>query len=524
MADSSELRAMNIHNDECKYCILCNGEPKYGDKYFVRTDVKSIVTDHLKKIPTHLQHLFDFLPSKSSSYSLKKPFCCRCCKKLLEKRQRTADNLETVENEIRRTGGSASRRLSFNEIASSQQQQSGILGTANFASSPLHFPSSRTVRFGCELSPIAYPSLTTTCTSSSLSFSGTDVVQPDKTALLTQELGVKVIVTWPSQTRQRKLKTDLEPLGKSLLHGTWKDIARAAFRVKELRAEMLKLFLKEVAKECTGIVSRKKPSLLRKTSAADMKELSFQKACFELKERSPLFYSVLMTAAIPSGGRKGNAEVEKWLSSVAVAGSVLLKQRCQNMNAVQLMITTLIKYTGFHTMCNFLSALRIGVSPSYYNKKADEWGQLYNERLLEQKQEDLVALKASLPDAEGAEDGNQCVPSQPAIDEPMSISTQNNTHGKETPNVPAGEISAISSAEITESVILNVEATDCSVVGQQGLNVNNNASKTVGAGWKIAFDNIDIFQRVRDMTQDNQNKDYHWVNHVKVTEVAVFAG
>ena len=111
---------------------------------------------------------------------------------------------------------------------------------------------------------------------------------------------------------------------------------------------MLKLFLKEVAKECTGIVSRKKPSLLRKTSAADMKELSFQKACFELKERSPLFYSVLMTAAIPSGGRKGNAEVEKWLSSVAVAGSVLLKQRCQNMNAVQLMITTLIKYTGFH--------------------------------------------------------------------------------------------------------------------------------------------------------------------------------
>ena len=99
----------------------------------------------------------------------------------------------------------------------------------------------------------------------------------------------------------------------------------------------------------------------------------------------------------------------------------------------------------------------------------------------------------------------------------MSISTQNNTHGKETPNVTAGEISAISSAEITESVILNVEATDCSVVGQQGLNVNNNASKTVGAGWKIAFDNIDIFQRVRDMTQDNQNKNYHWVNHVKVT-------
>ena len=80
--------------------------------------MKSIVTDHVKKIPTHLQHLLDFLPSKSSSYSLKKPFCCRCCKKLLEKRQRTADNMETVENVIRRAGGGASRRLSLNEISS----------------------------------------------------------------------------------------------------------------------------------------------------------------------------------------------------------------------------------------------------------------------------------------------------------------------------------------------------------------------------------------------------------------------
>ena len=63
------------------------------------------------------------------------------------------------------------------------------------------------------------------------------------------------------------------------------------------------------------------------------------------------------------------------------------------------------------TICNFLSALRIGVSPSYYKKKSDEWEQLYNARLLEQKQEDGMALKASLPHAEVVEDGNQCVSS-----------------------------------------------------------------------------------------------------------------
>ena len=41
--------------------------------------------------------------------------------------------------------------------------------------------------------------------------------------------------------------------------------------------------------------------------------------------------------------------------------------------------------------------------------------------------------------------------------------------------------------------------------------------KEIGPGWKIAFDNIDIFQKVREMTEDNQNKDHHWINHVKVT-------
>ena len=100
-----------------------------------------------------------------------------------------------MENEISRTGGSASRRLSFNEISSSQQQQVGVLRTANFASSPLHFPASRTVRFSCELSPIAYLSLTTTCTSSSLSFLELMSSSQKKTTLLTQELGVKVRFT-----------------------------------------------------------------------------------------------------------------------------------------------------------------------------------------------------------------------------------------------------------------------------------------------------------------------------------------
>ena len=39
---------------------------------------------------------------------------------------------------------------------------------------------------------------------------------------------------------------------------------------------------------------------------------------------------------------------------------------------------------------------------------------------------------------------------------------------------------------------------------------------TIGPGWKIAFGNIDIYQRIGEMTEHNRNKDLHWVNHVKI--------
>ena len=36
-------------------------------------------------------------------------------------------------------------------------------------------------------------------------------------------------------------------------------------------------------------------------------------------------------------------------------------------------------------MCNFLCTLQLGVSLSFFNKKSDEFGQLYNAELLNQK-------------------------------------------------------------------------------------------------------------------------------------------
>ena len=94
-------------------------------------------------------------------------------------------------------------------------------------------------------------------------------------------------------------------------------------------------------------------------------------------------------------------------------------------------------------MCAFFSSLKIGVSASYFNKKCDQFGSTFNEKLLTEKKNEEEALKKHYCDDLGNGD--------------------------------------------------------------------------FGPGWKIVFDNFDIYQRVRDMTEENQNRDIHWLNHLKVS-------
>lgn len=149
---------MNIYKENIETCILCRTGAGKGDRYYVRPDVKSIAGDLLSKIPRYLANLFDFLPSNSASTSFASnaPFCCRTCKKLLEKRQKQADNLASVENDIRyrRKLGSSARSLSFAE---------DISGVGPLASSPM-LSAREEPNIICDLSPIT-ARRPTTCTS-----------------------------------------------------------------------------------------------------------------------------------------------------------------------------------------------------------------------------------------------------------------------------------------------------------------------------------------------------------------------
>lgn len=116
--------------------------------------------------------------------------------------------------------------------------------------------------------------------------------------------------------------------------------------------------LKQLSVECSNIVSSKEESLLRKSKVNDIRNISFTNICQELKDRTPLLYSIMMTIATPHSRKK----VVEWYPSIALAAAILLKQRCRMVNSVQLTMMIIMKYCGFQVF------LFIYVNQSYAKK------------------------------------------------------------------------------------------------------------------------------------------------------------
>ena len=156
---------------------------------------------------------------------------------------------------------------------------------------------------------------------------------------------VQISVKWPSQTRQRELGDDLEPLGKALVRGTFAQMANAAFKCNHLRQELLKRVLVDLRKEMIGLCSKKTPSKCRPSSPSSVVDITIEDICAEWSKRAPIFYAFLVTAGVPP--RRADVDTVNKLPSIAVAGSVLLRERCKEINAVQHLISLIIKFSPY---------------------------------------------------------------------------------------------------------------------------------------------------------------------------------
>ena len=154
---------------------------------------------------------------------------------------------------------------------------------------------------------------------------------------------VFVRVEWESGEREKQLPQSLCSVGKMLLRGTFKQIAAAAWRCYELKPYLIKEVLKSVHTECANLCSRKEPSLLRKTSKADMLDFGFEKLGDELKVRTPLLHGILRTACL----RKAVQESDiSWLPPVCMAAAVCFKNRSPKMTSVQLLVSVILQHCG----------------------------------------------------------------------------------------------------------------------------------------------------------------------------------
>ena len=106
-----------------------------------------------------------------------------------------------------------------------------------------------------------------------------------------------------------------------------------------------KCFLRELSRECAELTSKKNPSILRKTTTDDIRKFELRKVCEGLKNRAPLYYSMLLTSAVPSR-KKDMISSPDFFPSVAVAGSILLRERCMFLNATQIMVSLVLKFSA----------------------------------------------------------------------------------------------------------------------------------------------------------------------------------
>ncbi|KAK3709658.1 hypothetical protein QZH41_010997 [Actinostola sp. cb2023] len=147
-------------------------------------------------------------------------------------------------------------------------------------------------------------------------------------------------INYACKTVNKILDVRYEALGKALFHGPPSRIATAVIRCEPVRKEVVKKILGIVKNEVDDLCSRQKPSMLRKSGKDDLMKFDMQLLCQEWMSKAPLFYSFLLTCA--SSKNTSNTTLN-WFPSIAVAGSVLLKQRNKAMSATANVLGILLK-------------------------------------------------------------------------------------------------------------------------------------------------------------------------------------
>ena len=227
----------------------------------------------------------------------------------------------------------------------------------------------------------------------------TNLSFPIETESSTSDIVAYVHVCWSSGDRSRRLPPDHTQLAIYLLRTQNKNMAKFALKHALIRAHILTFIEKEINKECqemcretvkvqangndipvetepksrrdmfasplstsgkrkmsdddnkvTGtkiFVKKDIRSMFKRTSKEDVMSFTFEKANGEMKDRCPLFWTILRAASTPHNSQPRSEDSDiYWQTSVVTAASICLKNRSQGMTVVQLLISLIINHSS----------------------------------------------------------------------------------------------------------------------------------------------------------------------------------
>ena len=164
------------------------------------------------------------------------------------------------------------------------------------------------------------------------------VTSTPRTSDVQEKSQVQLKIQYPSKNVNKSLTGSYQSTGKALAHGVPSQIAGAVMNCHSVRKHIVEKVLKIVNKEVAELCSTRKPSILRKIEKEDLEKFDLQLVCDEWREQAPVFYSFLLTSAINKRTKSFG-----WFGSLAIAGSILLKQRNKDISAAASVIGILLK-------------------------------------------------------------------------------------------------------------------------------------------------------------------------------------
>ncbi|XP_065068431.1 uncharacterized protein LOC135693787 [Rhopilema esculentum] len=320
-----------------------------------------------------------------------------------------------------------------------------------------------------------------------------------------------------------------------LCRGTLSQIARSIWRCKPIRKDLVKEIAGEINKECIQMCRKSEPSCLRRTGPEDIASFSFEMLSKELDEHAPITKTIMMAASIC---KEKKGDDENWINAVCVAASILLRNRSQQMNAFQLILSTILKHCGFLGIMGRLQILRLMPSHTQFYRKLQAYGKVHDkilkdiirnesERLesttmregcsLQEKNKSTVSRieKHKLSQKEENDNENK-IKAVKRIRESLQTIEDGNDNGSFEPPISAfakhkalrlKTIPVISEPEVIVSEKASEVVLKTNVV-KEPLNIR------CDTGRKIVLDNIDYHQVTHDMTEEHKDNDVHYCSHM----------